>query len=80
MFPWEQDGQSNKEYSHDTVIAISLGYNGDFTGTSAVLAKRNEMFGPRPDGKDWVDTKYINPTRIYIGVKGKMEDGKLADN
>ena len=30
----------------------------------------------RPDGTSWVWPNNIVPARIYIGVKGKMEDGK----
>lgn len=32
----------------------------------------------REDGKPWVWTQNITPARIYIGVKGKLEDGSDA--
>lgn len=51
------------------------GYNGAYDNFTKVLDARNAEYGPRPDGKDWVWTRDIVPTRVYIGVKGKMEDG-----
>jgi len=46
------------------------------TGYDAVLAARNKKYGSRPDGSDWVWTQNIVPSRIYVGMKGKMEDGR----
>ena len=36
------------------------------------------MDGLRPDGKNWTKTENIVPARIYIGIKGLMEDGSKA--
>lgn len=61
----------------DYVMFAMAGYNGDFSGTSAVLNAKNAL-GKRPDGSDWVWTENIVPFRMYVGVKGKMEDGSDA--
>ena len=37
---------------------------------------RNEEYGTRSDGKDYVNPQNVCPARIYVGMKGKMEDGK----
>lgn len=51
------------------------GYNGNFGSYDAVIAKRNASYS-RHDGKEYVKPENVVPARIYIGVKGKMEDGK----
>lgn len=38
---------------------------------------RNSMFS-RADGSNYTWTRDIHPTRFYVGVKGKMEDGSDA--
>jgi hypothetical protein len=55
------------------------GYNGAYDNFTKVLDARNAEYGPRPDGKDWAWTKDIVPARVYIGVKGKKEDGKWTE-
>jgi hypothetical protein len=60
----------------DLCISLITGYNGDYENVTKVLDARNAEYGPRPNGKDWVWTRNIVPGRVYIGVKGKMEDGK----
>lgn len=62
--------------STDYVVLGVSGYNGDYSGVSAELDARNAEYGTRDDGKDYVWTENIVPARIYIGMKGKMEDGK----
>jgi hypothetical protein len=57
------------------MLSPAKGYNGAYDNFTKVLDARNAEYGPRPDGKDWVWTRDIVPTRVYIGVKGKMEDG-----
>jgi hypothetical protein len=61
-----------------TLFFCSLGYNGDFTGNSAVLQARKDEYGMRPDGEEYVWSENIVPFRIFVGVKGKMEDGSTA--
>lgn len=39
---------------------------------------RNEVYGPRTDGKNYTWPKNIVPYRIYVGIKGKLEDGSDA--
>lgn len=56
------------------------GYNGAFDNYTKVLDARNEEYGPRPDGSDWVWTRDVVPSRVYIGIKGKMEDGSDAED
>lgn len=52
-------------------------YAGDFEGNGAVIAARNESYGPRDDGKEYINPNNIVPAQIYVGMKGKMEDGKF---
>lgn len=71
----------------DYIIIAPSGYNGDFTAFEGLgtdeevqavpLKERNEKY-KRDDGKDYVWPQNIIPHRIYIGVKGKMEDGSDA--
>lgn len=56
-----------------------LGYNGNFGDYDNVIDKRNAAYGNRSDGKPWVKPENVVPSRIYIGIKGKMEDGKDCD-
>jgi hypothetical protein len=60
----------------DYVIWAPSGYNGDFTPTEAVTRDRNTEYGTRQDGKPFIWPQNILPMRIYVGIKGKMEDGK----
>jgi hypothetical protein len=57
---------------------FTAGYNGEFEGFSAVLQARNDEYGLRPDGTEYVETTFIHPYRMYVGVKGQMEDGSPA--
>ena len=56
------------------------GYNGNFgeygmiDGPAGEAARKNAM-GLRPDGTDYVWTKYTVPNRLYIGKKGVASDG-----
>jgi hypothetical protein len=57
------------------------GYNGEFgSNIQDTLAERIRVYGTKPDGTNYVWTKHIVPYRIYIGVKGKKEDGSSADS
>lgn len=60
----------HKDY---VIIAIS-GYNGSFGDYDKVIEKRNNLY-TRGDGNPYVKPQNIVPARIYIGKKGKMEDG-----
>ena len=61
----------------DYVILALSGYNGAFRGYDAVLEIRNQLY-KRSDGGNYTWTRDIHPARVYIGVKGKMEDGSDA--
>jgi hypothetical protein len=74
---FEKIVEINPEHEDYVVLAVS-GYNGAFDGHSAELAARNAEYGNRPDGKPYVMTRDIVPNVIYIGVKGKKEDGSDA--
>jgi len=74
---FEKIVEINPQHSDFVILAVS-GYNGAYSGASAELNARNAEYGPRPDGKDYVWTRDIVPARIYIGMKGKMEDGSDA--
>ena len=75
MTGWEKIIEINPQHPDYVVLALS-GYNGAYSGNTAELDARNAEYGKRPDGSDWVWTRDICPARIYIGIKGKMEDGK----
>jgi len=64
--------------SVDYIILGVSGYNGDYAGFQNELQGRRQEYGLRSDGKNYVWTKNIAPARIYVGVKGKMEDGSDA--
>jgi len=74
---FEKIVELNSQHKDYIILAVS-GYNGDYSGNSAELDARNAEYGNRPDGQPYVWTKNICPARIYVGVKGKMEDGSLA--
>lgn len=69
------------------MFAVS-GYNGAFDNSGVIPGEtivpdhvtelRNIEYGPRPDGMNYTWTKNIVPFRIYVGVKGKLEDGTEA--
>lgn len=75
---FEKVVEINSQHPDYVMYAIS-GYNGAFSGTSAVLEARNKEF-TRADGKDYVWTENIVPFRFYVGVKGRCEDGKECDD
>jgi hypothetical protein len=58
------------------VIFSLAGYNGEF-GNSFPLTAKNAM-GKRDDGSNYIWSENVHPARIYVGVKGKMEDGMSA--
>jgi len=60
----------------DYVIFSLAGYNGEF-GNPFPLTAKNAM-GKRDDGSNYIWTENVHPARIYVGVKGKMEDGSQA--
>ena len=67
----------NPQHPDYVVIAIS-GYNGSYRGESVELQGRMDEYGMRPDGNPYVWTRNICPVRVYVGIKGKMEDGSDA--
>jgi len=74
--------------SPDYVMFGVSGYNGAFDIDTLipdediipqnVLDLRDAEYAPRPDGANYSWTKDIVPFRIYVGVKGKLEDGSDA--
>ncbi|KAI0559925.1 hypothetical protein FGB62_130g028 [Gracilaria domingensis] len=70
---YEKITEVNSQHPDYVIFGLS-GYNGAFSGTSAVLEARNKEF-TRADGKDYVWPENIVPFRFYVGVKGKCEDG-----
>ncbi|CAB9514235.1 WGS project CAID00000000 data, contig chromosome [Seminavis robusta] len=71
----------------DYIILAISGYNGPFDINDHVPDKlypenmieaRNVEYGPRADGNNYTFTKDIVPFRIFVGVKGKLEDGSEA--
>jgi hypothetical protein len=84
---FEKNVEINPQSSEYVIIAVS-GYNGAFDNDKVipgetlvpdhVTAMRNAEYGPRPDGKNFTWTNNIVPYRMYVGVKGKLEDGTDA--
>lgn len=73
---YEKLAEINPQHPDYVILAIS-GYNGNFANYEAVLEARNAEY-TRTDGEDYVWTQDIHPARIYVGIKGKMEDGSDA--
>lgn len=73
---FEKIVEINSQHPDYVMFSIS-GYTGAFKGYSAELDARNAEFN-RTDGKDYIWTKNVSPARIYVGVKGKLEDGSDA--
>ena len=73
---FEKIVEINPQHTDYVVLAVS-GYNGAYNNGEAEVEARNAEYGARPDGSDYVNPKNICPARIYVGVKGKMEDGTL---
>eukprot|EP00536_Pseudo-nitzschia_multiseries_P001605 jgi/Psemu1/322147/estExt_fgenesh1_pg.C_210001 len=73
---FEKIVEINSQHPDYVMFSIS-GYTGNFEGYSAELDARNAEY-KRTDGKDYVWTNNIHPARIYVGVKGKLEDGSDA--
>lgn len=74
---FEKIVEINPQHKDYVVLGLS-GYNGAYSGNSAEIAGRNAEYGNRPDGTEYVNPQNICPARIYIGMKGKMEDGSDA--
>lgn len=73
---FEKIVEINSQHPDYVMFSIS-GYTGAFKGYDAELEARNAEYN-RTDGKDYIWTNNIHPARIYVGVKGKMEDGSDA--
>jgi hypothetical protein len=61
----------------DYVIFSPSGYNGNFGNYQNVIDKRNAAY-TRSDNSPYVKPENIVPARVYVGIKGKMEDGSDA--
>lgn len=85
---FEKNVELNPGGSTEHIIYAISGYNGNLetrisdTGETVVptwvMDKRTAFYGNRTDGKPWVWPKDTNPMRIYVGVKGLLEDGSPA--
>lgn len=75
---FEKIVEINSQHPDYVMFAVS-GYNGAFSGTSAVHEARNAEF-TREDGSDYVWPSNVVPFRIYVGMKGKCEDGSDCDD
>ncbi len=80
-----EKGQISFVFTHlpsDLFLLLSdiqfVGYNGDYSGYHPALLARQEEYGLRPDGNEYVWCNNIVPYRMYVGVKGLMEDGSRA--
>ena len=73
---YEKLSEINPQHPDYVILALS-GYNGAFDGYSAALEARNAHY-TRSDGMNYTWTRDIHPARIYVGIKGKMEDGSDA--
>eukprot|EP00986_Skeletonema_menzelii_P002778 scaffold790_cov149-Skeletonema_menzelii.AAC.23 len=82
-------GFTNGGFEKNVEINIAIsGYNGAFDNGDVIPGEtiypdhitelRNELYGPRTDGKNYTWTMNIVPYRIYVGIKGKLEDGSDA--
>ena len=72
---FEKIVEINPMHTDYVVLSIS-GYNGAYNNGGKEVEMRNEEYGTRSDGKDYVNPQNVCPARIYVGMKGKMEDGK----
>ena len=72
---FEKIVELNPQHPDYVILGVS-GYNGDFTNGEREVDERNAEYGPRDDGNDYIAPENVVPARIYVGVKGKMEDGK----
>ncbi|EJK67681.1 hypothetical protein THAOC_11255 [Thalassiosira oceanica] len=73
---WEKIVELNPAHTDYVVLSLS-GYNGAYNNPEGEIDGRNAEYS-KPDGTDYVDPKNVCPARIYIGMKGKMEDGSDA--
>ena len=73
---FEKIVEINPKHSDYVVLSLS-GYNGAYNNPEAEIDGRNAEYGNRPDGTSYVNPKNICPARIYVGMKGKMGDGKI---
>ena len=73
---FEKIAELNPQHPDYVMLGVS-GYNGDYTNGEREVDARNAEYGPRDDGNDYVAPENVVPARIYVGMKGKMEDGKI---
>lgn len=64
----------------DYVCFSPSGYNGNFGVSGSAEATRKNAIGTRPDGTNYVFPKYVVPSRVYIGVKGRNATGQVAND
>lgn len=74
---FEKIVEMNPQHKDYVILGVS-GYNGAYNNGDAEVDARNAEYGNRPDGTPYVNPVNVCPARIYIGMKGKMEDGKYS--
>lgn len=72
---FEKIVEINPQHTDYVILAVS-GYNGAYNNADMEIIGRNTEYGNRPDGNPYVNPVNVCPARIYIGIKGKMEDGE----
>lgn len=72
---FEKIVELNPQHPDYVILGVS-GYNGDYNNAEFELEQRNLEYGNRTDdGSPYVWPQNVCPARIYVGIKGKMEDG-----
>lgn len=74
---FEKIVEINPQHKDYVILGVS-GYNGAYNNGDAEIDARNAEYGNRPDGTPYVNPQNVCPARIYVGLKGKMEDGKSS--
>jgi len=74
---FEKIVEMNPQHKDYVILGVS-GYNGAYNNGQAEIDARNAEYGNRPDGTPYVNPENVCPARIYVGLKGKMEDGSDA--
>ena len=78
MFTYVSFEHDNSPLLIKTIYIALSGYNGAYNYGDAEIDARNAEYGPRDDGNPYVNPVNVCPARIYVGMKGKMEDGKCG--
>jgi hypothetical protein len=75
---FEKIYELNSQHPDFVIFGVS-GYNGDFgPNTQTTLDRRKALFNLTGYGNPYVWTDNIHPFRVYVGRKGKLENGQDA--